>query len=155
MGRGAHQHTLSPLPLPTTFLTGFCSESRGCRLVLWDPARWVDCRVRLPEGWGRVWGQHGEVWVERWSWGAYTAVGPQRGIRLDSPWSTAEAVVCEFPREESGVLWKGQVWAGTYAAAAIISGQGLGRESLKGLTTGQMCRKASGFVGLYMTSCTI
>lgn len=36
------------------------------------------------------------------------------------------------------------MWAGMCTAAAIISGQGLGCESLKGLTTGQnMCKKPS------------
>lgn len=44
----------------------------------------------------------------------------------------------QLPREESGVLWGGQVWA-EMCVAAIMSGQ-----SLKGLTIGQnMCRKAS------------
>lgn len=53
-------------------------------------------------------------------------------------------VLCELPHGESGVLWGGQVWTGMCVATAIMSGQGLGPERLKGVTAGQnMCRKAS------------
>lgn len=47
------------------------------------------------------------------------------------------------------------MWAGLGAAVAMTSGQGLGQVSLKGLTTGQMCKGLSDFVGWYVSSCTI
>lgn len=65
--------------------------------------------------------------------------------------------MCEFPY--SNLVFRGEAKCGlTYVQlwpVLYISGQGLGQVSLKGLTTGQMCKGISDFVGLHVSSCTI
>ena len=87
--------------------------------------------------------------MQPWDWGACKAMGSQLGIGPDSPGPQPRWCVVRTYQEESGVLWGGQLWAGMCVSAAMMSGQGLGRERLKAATTGQsMCRKA--FLALWL-----
>lgn len=76
--------------------------------------------------------------VPAWSWGLSLASNLILLVHSQG------GVLCELPREESGVLCGGQVWTGMCVAVAIMSGQGLGWEMLKGLTIGKnVCGKVS------------